>query len=230
MYRISLNKFSSYVNLKQTMTINKDNTKKILIEFTYFYLTDPQYAENDDDTFDPDAEKELVCTYQNVTLTDPKSKQNAGPYCGDEMPPMFLSDSHKLEIEALGGVIPSGMFYKGYAFKFKTVDADHRLPRQNVVDDYEDYSYGEAFYDYGRPARRQLPPQRRPRPTRPRPTRPPARRRPPPPPRDDYYDYRSPSLMRRRPTLPAEYEAYDDYGTTEAVSRPYLDMIFFYLE
>ena len=207
--------------IKPNTTIIKDNTKKILIEFTYFYLTDPQYAESDDDTFDPDAEKELVCTYQNVTLTDPKSKQSAGPYCGDEMPPMFLSDSHKLEIEALGGVIPSGMFYKGYAFKFKTVDADHRLPRQNVVDDYEDYSYGDAFYDYGRPARRP-PPQRRPRPTRPRPTRPPARRRPPPP-RDDYYDYQRPSLMRRRPTLPAEYEAYDDYGTTEAVSTLLID-------
>ena len=64
------------------------------------------------DSFDPDAEKELVCTYQNVTLVDQKSKQQAGPYCGDEMPPMFLSDSHKIEIEALGGVIPSGMFYK----------------------------------------------------------------------------------------------------------------------
>ena len=190
-----------------------------MIEFTYFYLTDPQYAESDDETYDPNAEKELVCTYQNVTLVDQKSKQKAGPYCGDELPPMFLTDSHKLEIEALGGVIPSGMFYKGYAFTFKTVDADHRLPRQNVADDYDEYSYGDAFYDYGRPQR----PQQRPRPTRPRPTRPPPPRRPAAPRRPtaleprDYYDYR-PSLMRRRPTLPAEYEAYDDYGTTEAVS------------
>ena len=108
--------------------------------------------------------------------------------------------------------------YQGYAFKFKTVDADHRLPRQNNVDDYDEYSYGDAFYDYSRPARRRPPPPPRKRPTRP-PTRRPMRR--PPPPRDYYDDYepRRPSLMRRKPSLPAydDYEAYDDFGTTEAV-------------
>ena len=52
-----------------------------------------------------------------VTSTKPekdqKTKRSNGPYCGDEMPPSFLSDSHKILIEANGGEIPNGMFYKG---------------------------------------------------------------------------------------------------------------------
>ena len=47
------------------------------------------------------------------------------------MPPSYLSDSHKIEIEANGGVIPNGLFYKGYAFTYKAVDAKTKLPSRN---------------------------------------------------------------------------------------------------
>ena len=42
-----------------------DNTKKILVEFTFFYLTEAQYNENQED----EDYGELVCNFQNVTLS-----------------------------------------------------------------------------------------------------------------------------------------------------------------
>lgn len=42
-----------------------DNTKKILITFTFFYLTEAQYNENEED----EDYGELICNFQNVTLS-----------------------------------------------------------------------------------------------------------------------------------------------------------------
>ena len=124
---------------------------------------------------------------------DQKTKRSNGPYCGDEMPPSFLSDSHKILVEANGGEIPNGMFYKGYAFTFKAVSKDTQLPRSETSFGSSDYSYGSAFYDYLQPKRR--PQQSRPaaRPQASPPARPPAARQPPArqsmrPSYDDYYD------------------------------------------
>ena len=141
-----------------------------MIKFTFFYLVDAQYPEVADEDYDPSIEQELECVFQNVTIKDLKSKRQGGPYCGDSMPPSYLSDSHKIEIDANGGVIPNGLFYKGYAFTYKAVDAKTKLPKQSqggysdYSSDYGNYNYGSAFYDYSRPRR---PPPRRPPPRRP---------------------------------------------------------------
>ena len=42
-----------------------DNTKKILINFTFFYLTEAQYNENEE----AEDYGELICNFQNVTLS-----------------------------------------------------------------------------------------------------------------------------------------------------------------
>jgi len=52
-----------------------DNTKKILIEFQDFYLTNAQFAEDADPTVD-----EPVCSYQNFTIVDQKTDDQGPSY------------------------------------------------------------------------------------------------------------------------------------------------------
>lgn len=59
------------------------------------------------------------CIHQNFTISDQKTEKNYGPLCGDDMPNSFLSDSHKLKITVQSGIIPDGLWYRGYMFTYK---------------------------------------------------------------------------------------------------------------
>ena len=50
-----------------------------------------------------------------------KTLAKAGPFCGDEQPRSYLSQSHKIKIIVEAGVIPDGLWYRGYMFTYKDI-------------------------------------------------------------------------------------------------------------
>lgn len=122
-----------------------DNTKKILVEFQDFYMTNAQFAE------DAPLDSEPICSIQNFTISDDKTSREVGPYCGEDFPPSFLSDSSRIKITVAGGTVPDGMWYRGYMYTYKAVSNTHRLPpkRAEVEKDYNIFESDAYSWDGG---------------------------------------------------------------------------------
>ena len=69
-----------------------DSSMKIMVEWLFFELA--------------------PCNLQNITVVDWKTKKAAGPFCGKEKPPRWLSNSNQIRVFVKSGKLPDGLRHR----------------------------------------------------------------------------------------------------------------------
>ncbi|CBY13908.1 unnamed protein product [Oikopleura dioica] len=84
------------------------------------------------------------CEIQNLTITDVKTKREAGPYCGSDLPLKFVSDSTEVSVKTFTGENSGDIDTEGFMYNYWKVPKEEAIQPVPISTTSNSNSFGNG--------------------------------------------------------------------------------------
>jgi len=84
------------------------------------------------------------CEIQNLTITDVKTKREAGPYCGSDLPLKFVSDSTEVSVKTFTGENSGDIDTEGFMYNYWKVPKEEAIQPVPISTSSNGNSFGNG--------------------------------------------------------------------------------------